>query len=122
MITLSILMYKYSLAMKYCNELGIYSSRVDLELGLFLLKNRNFIASRKRFEKILKPNNVRQMETENNLKDYHNNVVYQIIKILHGSFNLRVDEIDKIHKYLSFRLICKLIPKFLFFYVVRKKP
>ena len=81
-------MYKYSLAMKYCNELGIDSSRVDLELGLFLLKNRNFIASRKRFEKILKPNNVRQMETENNLKDYHNNVVYQIIKILHGSFNL----------------------------------
>lgn len=77
--------------MKYCNELGIDSSRVDLELGLFLLKNRNFIASRKRFEKILKPNYIRQMETDNNLKDYHNNVVYQIIKILHGSFNLRID-------------------------------
>ncbi len=105
-----------SLAQKYCDELNINSSVVDLELGLYLLKNRNFEEARKRFEKILLPSGDvekspinRQSSSEYTLD--HKNIVNKIIKILQGSFNLKIPELDQIHKYLSFRISCNSITK-----------
>ncbi len=91
-------------------ELNIKSSRVDLELGLFSLKNRNFHAARKGFEKILFANSLRKNGLSSLSDSEHYDVVNQIISILQGSFNLRIDELEKIHIYLLFRLSCKIIP------------
>lgn len=91
-------------------ELNINSSRVDLELSLFSLKNRNFSAARKGFEKILASNSLRKNSTNPISDTEHYEVVNQIINILQGSFNLRTDELQKIHIYLLFRLSCKIIP------------
>lgn len=90
--------------------MNINSSRVDLELGLFSLKNRNFSAARKVFEKILCSNSIRKSGCTSLSDNEHYDVVNQIIKILQGSFNLRIDELQKIHIYLLFRLSCKIIP------------
>lgn len=100
----------FSLAEKYCVELDINSSRVDLELGLFSLKNRNFDAARKLFEKILTANSSKKHNMLDLTDEQHFNIVNQIIKILQGSFNLRIDELEKIHIYLLFRLSCSIIP------------
>lgn len=114
-----------NLAVKYCNELNIDSKRIDLKLGLFSLKNRNFSAARKGFEKILLSNSLRKssqitnihkglssnLVNLNNLScEEHDDVVNQIINILQGSFNLKIDELEKIHRYLIFRLSCCIIP------------
>ena len=81
-----------------------------MELGLFSLKNRNFTAARKGFEKILSSNKIRKNSASSLSDIEHYNIVNQIIKILQGSFNLRIDELEKIHIYLLFRLSCKIIP------------
>ncbi len=98
------------MAEKYCVELNINSSRVDLELSLFSLKNRNFSSARKGFEKILSSNSLRKNNSNIISDTEHYEVVNQIIIILQGSFNLRTDELQKIHIYLLFRLSCKIIP------------
>jgi hypothetical protein len=85
--------------------LAIQSSRVDLEISLFCLRNRKFEAARPGFEKILPSVHSGQFFSAD-----HFNVVNKIIKILKGSFNLRIDELEVIHVYLVFRLSCNLIP------------
>jgi hypothetical protein len=108
-----------NLAVKYCKELNIDSRRIDFKLGLFSLKNRNFVNAREGFEKILTPNLNRrrtqsvvsnQSHSRNNTDLEHDEIVNQIIKILQGSFNLKIEEIEKIHRYLLFRLSCSIIP------------
>ena len=89
---------------------------MDLELGLYLLKNRNFEEARKRFEKILLPSAEVEMNPQYipNSSEYildHKNIVNKIIKILEGSFNLKIPELDQIHRYLSFRLNCSSLSK-----------
>jgi hypothetical protein len=75
-----------------------------LEISLFCLRNRKFDAARRGFEKILRSGGFKTRTTE------HYNIVGEIIKILKGSFNLRIDELEIIHVYLLFRLSCKIIP------------
>ena len=79
-------------------------------MGLFSLKNRNFFSARRGFEKILCANSIRKNSFSSLSDSEHYDVVNQIINILQGSFNLRIDELEKIHIYLLFRLSCKIIP------------
>lgn len=100
-----------NLANLFCSELEIDSSRVDLELGLFCLKNRKFEEARMFFEKILGKKQIFSSNSNKSnvfVNNKNENVTEKIISILQGNFNLRLAEINKIHQYLLFRFSNKL--------------
>ena len=102
--------------------MNLDSGKIDFKLALFSLKNRNFNNAREGFEKIRTPNlnrrrntskssNLMQINSSLSNSDLeHDDVVNQIIKILQGLFNFKIDEIEKINRYLLFRLSCSIIP------------
>ena len=96
------------LSEEYCNILDINSDKIDLELGLFSLKNRMFNEARVYFDKLFPSknfifNNDYNKELNSNIGS-KSIITDKIINIFQGSFNLSISEIFKIHQYLMYIL------------------
>jgi hypothetical protein len=94
------------LAEKLCEELKIDCSKVDLELGLFALKNRDFNKAKKYFKKLVSnQNNIfdENSNSKNNLEFMQNSpITEKLILTLQGPFNLTINEMNFIYMYLHY--------------------
>lgn len=88
--------YFFSLAEDYCLDMNLDLSKIELKMGLFYLKNKEFTKAKQSLDRVMGKNLI---SIKNKL------VLYEVMDILQGKLNLKLEEIKRIYHYLLYKYI-----------------